>query len=135
MILVTITVNETVKLYFQTTTGITDFSTITVLNNGTAVTSPSISVVETSVEGTYCATYTPSATGKGLIIFNGLVIAHTDVVTKSIYSYLKNIEDESMGSWTWDKQLGRLHMLRQDGTSLAWFDVVENTMTASRERT
>lgn len=135
MSLNTITVNETVKLYFKAAPGISDYSNVKVLNNGALVTSPSISVTTSAIAGIYTVTYTPATTGRGVIIFEGEIVAHIEVVTKSIYSFLKNIEDESMGSWTWNKQDGKLAMIRQDGTPLADFDVVETLTVASRERT
>jgi hypothetical protein len=68
------------------------------------------------------------------LAFNGQIFGYVDVVSRSLDSYLKNIEDEALGSWTWDKQAGTLTMLKQDGTQLAIFNVVDNLTTASRER-
>ncbi|MNY59748.1 hypothetical protein D3C86_1962240 [compost metagenome] len=57
-----------------------------------------------------------------------------EVVTKSVYNSLRDILDESIGSWQWDKTTGGLVMLRQDGATLATFTVVDNLTTSSRER-
>lgn len=125
-------VNQPVGLYFTATPGIIDFSTLQVFNGGSVVT-PSISVTEIS-SGLYRASLTPTITGEYALFFQGRIVSELEVVTKSVYTFLQNIEDEAIGSWTWDKQLGKLTMLRQDGTTLGQFDVVENMTTASRER-
>jgi hypothetical protein len=128
------TVNEIVKLYFKADPGLVNPG-LTVLNNGSRVIGANILAVESSTPGIYIATYTPTVTGRQGILFNNDLVAYVEVVTRSVYSSLKNLEDEALGSWVWDKQLGKLNMLRQDGTPLASFDVVENLTTASRERT
>jgi hypothetical protein len=134
MINTSATINETIKLYFQADPGLVNPG-LTVLNNGTVVDSATTTVVESSTPGIYIVTYNPTITGRQCVIFNNNLVAFIEVVTKSIYSSLKNLEDEALGSWIWDKQLGKLDMIRQDGTPLASFDVVENLTTASRERT
>jgi hypothetical protein len=131
----TLTVNESVKLYFQAAPGITNFSGLVVLNNGTLVPTPNISATGTVVPGVYVITYQPTSTGRGVITFNDTIVAQVEVVTKGLFSYLKNIEDEAIGSWSWDKQQGTLQMTRQDGSVLANFDVTENITAAIRERT
>jgi hypothetical protein len=96
--------------------------------NGTAVAYASIS-------GNICTfSFTPTTTGVYTLIGVGEVIATVEVVTKSIQAYLKNLEDEALGSWQWNKQTGVMTMLRQDGTQLAQFNVVDNLTTSSRER-
>ncbi len=130
--MITLVINESAKLYFQASVGTT--GALSVINEGVLVVSPIINYVQT-VPGIFTITYTPSATGKGIIVLNGTIVAQIEVVAKSLYSFLRNVEDEAMGSWTWDKPLGKLEMLRQDGTSLANFDVVETLIAASRERT
>lgn len=129
------TINESVKVYFKSTPAITDITDIQVINNGTVLLTPNITIVETDVPGIYTVTYTPNVTGRTLIIFQNEVIAYVEVVSRSVYSFLRNIEDEAVGSWTWDKQLGKLQLIRQDGTSLADFDVSDSNIAASRERT
>lgn len=134
MISTTATVNEQVILHFQTTPGYGNSLTSIVINNGIKIDNARAIVTETAISGIYIISFTPNATGRTVIIVNGQLVAHVEVVSKSIYSFLKNLEDEAMGSWVWDKRVGTLNMTRQDGTPLANFDVVENLNTASRER-
>lgn len=79
--------------------------------------------------------FTPVSTGVFTLFGQGIVLATVEVVARSPLSYLKNIEDESMGSWQWDKTTGVMTMIRQDGTQLAQFNVLDNLTTSSRERT
>lgn len=51
-----------------------------------------------------------------------------------LVSSLKNIEEEALGSWKWDKTCGNMEMFRQDGTTLATFKVIDTLDEASRER-
>ncbi len=128
------TVNTPVKLYFKYTSGQTVFTDFMIIQEGNLVSAPTFSITEIATTGIYVLTYTPLATGRyGFYVF-GNFFAFVDVVSRSVFSYLKNIEDEALGSWSWNKQSGKLDMLRQDGTALASFDVVENLTVASRER-
>lgn len=129
----TITVNELTRVYFNATPGL-PISGLVLINDGITIVNP-IVVLQEPYPGVYVVSYTPSVTGLTAIIFDSKVVATLEVVTKNIFSFLKNIEDECLGSWAWDKQLGKLQMIRQDGTSLANFDITETLVLASRERT
>ena len=135
MINTTTTVNETVRVYHQDTPSSADINKISVINNGQLLELPNVTMYETDVPGVYAISYTPTTTGRALIMFNGKTVAYVEVITRSVYSFLKNIEDEAIGSWTWDKQQGKLVMIRQDGSALASFDVTDSNVAASRERT
>jgi hypothetical protein len=87
-----------------------------------------------NVLGLCTFSFTPTSTGVFTLYGQGSVLATVEVVTRSPLSYLKNIEDESIGSWQWDKSSGVMTMLRQDGTTLAQFNIVDNLTTSSRER-
>lgn len=63
------------------------------------------------------------------------VLASIEVVAKPLRTMLQNIEDEALGSWSWDKVSGSLVLLKQDGSSLASFTVVDTQTVSSRERT
>lgn len=135
MITTTATVNEMVYVYFQDTPGIIDFSNFKVYINGVQIVTPNVVMSESTSPGLYIFQYIPTSTGRAVLIARGTMIAYVDIVTRSLYSFVKNIEDEAIGSWTWDKTLGELRMVRQDGTPLANFDVTDNQTTATRERT
>lgn len=82
----------------------------------------------------YNLTFTPTVTGNYLLYAFGAIQGVAKVVTQSLYTITKNIQDESLGSWQWDKTAGTLVMLRQDGTTLAQFTVTDNLTMSSRER-
>jgi hypothetical protein len=82
----------------------------------------------------YNLTFTPTVTGTYLLYAFGVIQGVVNVVTQSLYTITKNIQDEAVGSWQWDKTAGTLIMLRQDGTTLAQFTVTDNLTMSSRER-
>jgi len=130
-----IIINLPVRIPFTSTglvTGLTTF-TPTFLLNGVATTITPITYTEIG-GGLYTANFTPTATGMLSMFVGGLVYSDIEVVGRTNTVILQNIEDESLGSWIWDKTLGTLSLLRQDGTSLANFNVVDTLTTASRER-
>lgn len=135
MITTTAVVNEMIKVYFQADSGIVDFSGVDVYINGVQVVNPNVNIFEMNQPGLYTYTYIPTSTGKAALLFNQVMVAYLDIVSRSVYSFVKNIEDEAIGSWTWDKTLGELNLVRQDGSPLASFDVTDNQTTATRERT
>lgn len=82
----------------------------------------------------WTVTFTPNATGVWSLKAWAVIHYRVNVVTKSLYDYVKNTEDEALGSWSWDKDTGVLTMLRQDGTALATFNVADGLSLSSRER-
>lgn len=105
------------------------------LKDGVVVTTPTVTIADLGVQGLYNFTFTPQSTGVYVLYAYGAIQARIEVISRSVFSYLQNIEDESIGSWRWDKVAGTLSMLRQDGTALASFTVIDNLTEASRERT
>lgn len=105
-----------------------------VLKDG-AVNGTLISFSNLNAAGLSNFTFTPTTTGTYTLYGDSQVIATVEVVTRTAKSYLANLEDEAMGSWQWDKASGSLNMLRQDGTALASFQVIDDLTTSSRERT
>jgi hypothetical protein len=105
----------------------------TMLFNGAYVTTPVITVTDLDLKGLYNVTFTPQATGTYVIYAYGGIVAQVNVVAQTIESYLQNIEDEALGSWVWSKTAGTLQLLRQDGTTLGNYVVVDNLTEASRE--
>lgn len=78
--------------------------------------------------------FTPTVTGVYSLFAFGMIQLRLKCVEKSAYSILANIEDEAVGSWSWDKQTGKLTMFRQNGTVLSTYNVVDNLLISSRER-
>jgi hypothetical protein len=126
-------VGSVAKIYFTSTPG-KNIGDAVVLNGSAVIGSPTLSIYEV-LSGIFVVDYIPATTGVHCVFADGNVIARLEVVQKTSQALLKNIEDEALGSWSWDKQQGNLVMIRQDGTELARFDVVETLEIASRERT
>ena len=84
--------------------------------------------------GVYSVTFTPTSNGEYYVYANGHLVAHISVSAQSLFSVVKNIEDEALGSWTWNKVSGALTMLRQNGATLATYNIVDSIATSSRER-
>jgi len=108
---------------------------LVLLRDGAVVTTTEVTVTDVGIHGLYNFTFTPQSTGTYTLYAYGAIQAQVEVVSTSIYTYLRNLEDEALGSWQWNKAEGTLIMLRQDGTELASFAVVDNLTEASRERT
>lgn len=87
-----------------------------------------------SSSGICSLTFTPTTTGNYTLFGDGKLLATVEVTSRSLRSYLQNLEDESIGSWLWNKTTGSLELLRQDGSSLANFNVVDTLTESSRER-
>lgn len=85
--------------------------------------------------GLYTLNFTPATSGQWKIFIEGALQGNFEVVAKTITTFLQNIEDEAIGSWTWNKNTGALTLVRQDGTTQATFAVTDTLDSASRERT
>jgi hypothetical protein len=106
---------------------------LTMIFNGAVVTTPVVTVTDLATKGLYNVTFTPQATGTYMIYAYGQIQGIVNVVVQTIETYLQDLLDESQGSWSWDKVGGVLTMVRQNGQTLATFNVVDNLTTASRE--
>ena len=127
-------VNQLVRIPFLSTglvTGLTTVSFAYLLNGGSTVVTPTFTEIG---GGLYTFNFTPTSTGRGSLFIQGSIQASFDVVNKDILTYLKNLEDESLGSWQWNKTSGVLTLLRQDSSVLATFNVVDTLTEAHRER-
>lgn len=79
-------------------------------------------------------TFTPTVTGNYTVFAFGVIQERIKCVARSLYDTIKNLEDEALGSWSWNKQTGVLTVLRQDGSALATFTAADSLTQASRER-
>lgn len=82
----------------------------------------------------FSLTFTPTISGIYKICMAGIVLPEFEVVSKTSQTILQNLEDESLGSWTWNKTTGVLSLLRQSGSVLATFNAADSLVAASRER-
>jgi len=95
----------------------------------------SVSYTTTEIgNGLYTITFTPTTTGYYTLFIQQAIAAGFNVVSRNLYSFLQNIEDEALGSWSWDKVGGVLTLVTQTGTPLASFAVTDNLTIASRSR-
>jgi len=138
MIEQTVEVNTPVNLTIKSLSGVPGDSLpppeMVLLKDGVVQLTPTVTVTDVGVHGLYNFKFTPASTGYFVLYVYGEIQAQVNVQSRSVFSYLKNIEDESLGSWVWDKEHGTLKMLRQDGTEMATFAVIDDMTTASRER-
>jgi hypothetical protein len=103
--------------------------------NGVLAIPSQATITQLGVSSVWSVALTPLTTGVYSIYCFGSVKEQVTCVAKSVQSFLANIEDEALGSWAWNKQTGVLTLLRQNGTTLSTYSVVDTSGTASRERT
>lgn len=130
----TVEVNNAVSFLAISTTGLNPPTDLVLFKDSAVYTGAAVTVVSASSSNAYNFTFTPIATGTYTVFAYGAIQATVFVVSKSLFTYMKNVEDESLGSWSWDKTAGTLSLLRQDGTPLASFNVTDTLTTATRER-
>ena len=78
--------------------------------------------------------FTPTSSGKYTILVGSTLLPVIQVVARTDQDYLREIEDESLGSWSWNKATGLLSLLRQNGTPLATFNVTDTLTSSTKER-
>lgn len=130
-----VAINTPIVVPFTTeglTTGVTTFIP-TILLNG-AVTNSVIPGFTEIGGGLYTLSFTTTQTGNYIIFIEGQIVANFNVVNRDVFDFLQNLEDEALGSWQWNKQTGQLTLLKQNGSTLGNYTVVDNLTTASREK-
>lgn len=131
-----LTINQPVKLAFVAqglTTGKTSFAPVILLDGVSHTITPTPTYTEIG-SGVYTINFTPTSTGELTIFLEGDIQVRAQVVTKSVSSVLKDLSDEALGSWSWNKATGVLTLYKSDSTTLAVYNVVDTVNTASRER-
>ena len=81
----------------------------------------------------WSVTFTPNVTGLYTLYAFGQLQFRTMCNNGSFIERIKNIEDEALGSWQWNKSSGELVLYRQDGTELTRYVVKDELTSASRE--
>jgi hypothetical protein len=114
-------------------TGLTTF-TYTPLLNGKATILTGVTFSEIG-SGLYTFNFTPTVSGVYTLFIQNQLLTQIEVVTRSNAAILQDLQDEAIGSWTWDKIAGLLTLVRNDGvTVLSTYQIVETSVAASRER-
>jgi hypothetical protein len=130
-----VVINQAITVPFTSVnlvTGKTSFTNVYFMLNGVVV-AMSYTTAEIG-NGLYTFTFTPVSTGTYSVFIEQTIAASLNVVSRTVLSYLQNIEDEALGSWSWDKTTGILTLVTQSGTQLATFAVTDNLTLASRSR-
>jgi hypothetical protein len=108
---------------------------LVVIMNGAINSSLTMTFADLGVHGLYTYTFTPILTGTYILYAYGAIQAQVNIVTQTLFSAVQNLQDEALGSWQWNKVANTLVMLKQDGTTLATYTVIDNLTESSRERT
>lgn len=127
-------INQSVSIPFTSiglTTGKTVFTPYFILNGAISAIVPTYTEVG---GGVYLLHFTPTSSGVLSIFIEGYLLSPMEIVGKLLNTTIQNLEDSSLGSWTWDKVAGVMSLLRQDGSVLANFNVVDTITNASKER-
>lgn len=131
-----LTVNQPTKQVFTAaglTTGKTTFTPVVLLDGIAHTLVPSATYTEIG-SGVYTMNFTPSSTGRLKVFIEGQVQVDVEIVTKTLAATLKDVSDEALGSWSWNKITGVLTLYKSDSSVLGTYNVVDNVNTASRER-
>lgn len=123
----------------------TPFSTVISGPNGIALTDQAlflgssasglpVTVSQVGSTNVWTVSFTPAATGLYSLYAFGEIKLQVQCLSKTLSSSLRDIEDEALGSWSWDKTTNILTMYRQNGSVLATHTIVDNTTVSSRER-
>jgi len=134
---VEITVNQPTKQVFLSTgltTGKVVFPGVVALVDGVITTlAPAPTFTEIG-GGVYTMNFTPSSTGHLDIFIEGALQIRVDVSTKTLAATVKDLSDEALGSWIWNKLTGVLTLYKSDTSVLATYNVIDTVTEASRER-
>lgn len=107
---------------------------IAVFANGATLSGVTFARAGSTTQNIWKVTFTPVSTGNHAVYAFGSMQYQATCVTKSLYASLANVEDVAVGSWQWNKATGLLTLLRQNGTVLSTYTVLDNSTTASREK-
>lgn len=102
------------------------------LNGAASGITPTVTQIGSS--NVWRVVFTPTSTGEYSLFGFQTIQFRVTCVPKSLYSFLTNVEDEALGSWTWNKETGVLTVLRQNGSVLATHNMLDNLTSSSRER-
>lgn len=102
------------------------------LNGAVAGITPTFTHIGSTVGWT--TSFTPNATGLYSLYAFGTIQLRVTCVSKLTAQMVANLEDEALGSWTWDKVTGTLTILRQNGSVMATHTALDSLTASSRER-
>jgi hypothetical protein len=112
--------------------GLTSFPDLRIFVDG--VLTPETVTFRDLSNGLYSMSFNSNASGAYTVYIQGAIQTRFNVVTRDVYSFLRNIEDEAIGSWTWNKVTGVMSIIRQDSSILGTFKIIDTADSSSRER-
>lgn len=93
-----------------------------VLHDG-VVTPVSVEILPVAGAVGWCtASIIPVETGVFDVIVEDERVGTVEVVTKDIFTFLRNLEDQALGGWEWNKTSTIMTLYRQDGSVLGTFE-------------
>jgi len=115
--------------------GRTNF-TLTILKDGVVYTSLQSPLTWAEIgNGLYTLSLVFTDSGLYTFFIDNAIAASVWVKERSDLSFLQNIEDAAIGSWSWNKQTGVLTLYRVNGQVLQTFTMTDTVQLTQRERT
>lgn len=102
-----------------------------VVKDGVQVAVPT-TVVQIGTTGVYNATFSPDQTGTFSVFALGTKVGDVEVVDRTVFDYLRNLEEEALGGWEWDKTAKEITLYRRDGTSMGSYAISDSLEAAYR---
>lgn len=94
---------------------------LVVIKDGVLVT-PSVETIPVMGTNLFTTSFIPVETGTYDVVADDVVVGSAEVVTKDIFSFLRNLEDQAFGGWEWDKTTKVMTIYRQDGSTLGTYE-------------
>jgi len=84
--------------------------------------SPSVEILPITGTNLHTAEFTPTETGVYDLVIDNVFVGSVEVVTRDVFSFLRNLEDQAFGGWEWDKTTKVMTIYRQDGSTLGTYE-------------
>lgn len=81
----------------------------------------------------YTTSFIPAETGNYDLFIDNVLVGSAEVVTRDVFSFLRNLEDQALGGWEWDKTTKVMTIYRQDGSVLGTY-LSDDTLESAYSR-
>ncbi len=105
---------------------------VTVIKNA-VVSAVSSEVLPIAGTTWYTVAFTPIETGVYDVIVDNVMVGTFEVVSRSLFTILSNVEDQALGNWEWNKETKVMILYRQDGSVLGTY-LCDDTLEAAYSR-
>lgn len=92
----------------------------------------STTVAQIGTTGVYNASFSPDQTGTFSVFALGTKVGDVEVVDRTLFDYLQNLEEEALGGWEWDKTSREITLYRRDGTAMGTYAISDGLEAAYR---